>query len=110
MRNGLGQDRLHVVGRHIVALAQQGLGLGGAHDGNTGAWTQALQEPLAGAGSGDQVLDVVEQRIGGMYGQHVALQLLQLRRRQQTPQGLHDIAPVMAVEQFALGRAVRVTE
>ena len=110
MRNGLRQDRLHVVGCDVVARHEQRLRLGGTHNGDARARAQALQEPLAAAAGGDQVLHIVEQRIGRVNLQHRHLQLRKLFRRKQRGQGQHQFAPVLSVEQSAFGRAIRVTE
>ena len=105
-----GRMRLHVVGGDVVAPAQHGLGLGRAHHGDAGARRQALQEPAARPGGGHQVLHVVEQRVGRMHLQHLLLQQLQVHRRQGVVHRLDHAAPVGAVQQLALGRAVRVAE
>ncbi len=106
----LGQDGLHIVRRHVGASAQERLCLGGTDDRDACARAQTLQEPLTRACGCDQVLHVVEQRVRGVHLHHLALQLLQLVRRQKAGQGFHDLAPVLPGEQRAFCDAVRVTE
>ena len=110
MRGGLRQDGGNVVGRDIVPSAHERLRLGGPHDGNAGARAQALQKPAARTRGGQQILQVVQQRFGGMHLLHKVLQLQQFMRCQHGRQHVQHFAPVSAPQQFALSGAVGVTE
>ena len=110
MGRGLRQDGLHVVGRHIVAPADQRLRLRGTHQGDAGARRQALQEPAAGSGGRDQVLDVVQQRVGNVDLLDRQLQLLQLVGRKQRLQLRDHIATVAPCQELALSLPVGIAE
>ncbi len=110
VRDGLGQHGLHVVRRHVVAPADERLGLGCAHQGNACARRETLQEPAARPRGCDQVLHIVEQRVGRVDGLHLALQLGQFVVRQHGQHAVHHVPPVGACQQHALGCAVGVAD
>jgi hypothetical protein len=71
--NGLGQDGLHVIGCHIVAPAEQRLGLGRTHERNACARAiRPCKNHLPERVASNQVLHVVQQGVGGVHRQHLA--------------------------------------
>ena len=110
MRNGLRQDHLHVIRRHVITALQQRLRLGRPQHSNACAWREALHKPLAAAAGGDQILHVIEQRVGRVNGQHLCLKRQHFGLGQERAHGVDHGAPVVAGEQFALGGAVGVTQ
>src|ERR1700694_738742 len=73
-----GKDRLHVLGKHLAAALHDRPRLRRAQDRDAGAWRQALRETRRMAGVGDDLLHVIEQRLGYLHLRHGPLQLRQL--------------------------------
>ena len=110
MRGGLRQHGLHIVGRDEMALRQQRMCLGRPQNADPGARAQALLKPLPVAGGGQQILQIVDERVSGMDVLHQRLQLQQVGCLHHGLQVLQQVAPCRASQQAVFGGAVGVAQ
>ena len=93
-----------------MALRQQRMRFGRPQNADPGARTQALLEPLPIAGGGQQILQIVNERVRGMDVLHQRLQLQQVGCLHHGLQVLQQIASCRACQQAVFGRAVGVAQ